>query len=179
MFSARIILPQGFIQDKKSGSGDLETGFRWFQSEPNDPEHQKNIERATDRLMAVAAFRDELEKGAGKPIVVGLSAGAMLTFDLALRYGDCFKAALPVAGPLPGLPDTFSTTVPKIWAYHGKKDNQIRYELTEKLIDKIRSEGHNAQGIYPDNIGHTIPPEFYDKLRDVARSGSEKVDIEC
>ena len=70
-----------------------------------------------------------------------------------------------------------SSTVPNIWAYHGRKDKYLDYRFTRDLLNKILEEGHYANGYFHDE-GHTIPEEFYEKLRDVALSESG-IDVEC
>lgn len=84
--------------------------------------------------------------------VMGASMGGYGTWQLAMSMPDYFAAIVPICGGgmywsayrLKNLP---------VWAFHGQKDNVVKCEESEKMVDAVNNKGGNARlTIYPENM---------------------------
>ena len=84
--------------------------------------------------------------------VTGLSMGGYGTWEVAQVAPDRFAAIVPICGGsqfelervdvLKSLP---------IWAFHGAKDDVVPPEETERLVERLRSQGADVKyTLYPD-----------------------------
>lgn len=92
--------------------------------------------------------------------LTGLSLGGFGAWDYALRHPGRFAAVVPIAGGY-----TFSSTsAPEnicglknlpIWAFHGKLDEAVPFELSQILVDALKTcSGKARLTLYPDGDHH-------------------------
>lgn len=82
--------------------------------------------------------------------LTGLSMGGFGTWDLAIRYPDKFAAIAPVCG---GGDDSKVCALKNVpaWVFHGKLDNVVSPQESEKMVKALRDCGGDAQfTLYPD-----------------------------
>jgi pimeloyl-ACP methyl ester carboxylesterase len=93
--------------------------------------------------------------------VTGLSMGGFGTWNLAMAAPERFAAIAPICGG--GDLDNICVIrdVP-VWAFHGKKDPDVPYQESERLIRKLQEYGSDAKlTLYPD-AGHDAWSETYE-----------------
>lgn len=85
--------------------------------------------------------------------LIGVSMGGYAAWQLAMSLPEVFAAVVPIcgggmywnAGRLKNVP---------IWAFHGKKDDTVFCEESEKMVNAVNQNGGSARlTIYPEN-GH-------------------------
>jgi phospholipase/carboxylesterase len=120
---------------------------------------------------------------AGKPVFVGFSQGAILTFSLCVRDPDLMNAAFPMSGTLPiGMePATWpsDTPEPTILAFHGDLDEIVPVGLDRNSIARLRALGVPASLTELPQLVHALGPremaallpEVDDALRREAAAG--------
>lgn len=82
--------------------------------------------------------------------LTGLSMGGFGTWDLAIRYPDKFAAIAPVCG---GGDDSKVCALKNVpaWVFHGKLDNVVSPQESEKMVKALRDCGGDVQfTLYPD-----------------------------
>ncbi|MFC4701572.1 prolyl oligopeptidase family serine peptidase [Glaciecola siphonariae] len=86
-----------------------------------------------------------------KMAVMGLSMGAMGTYDIISTLPGTFKAAVPICGGgHPDLVNTMDLSAP-VWAFHGELDDVVAVAESKKMVNAINAAGGNAKlTIYPD-----------------------------
>ncbi len=82
--------------------------------------------------------------------IMGLSMGAMGTFDLVIRYPEIFAAAVPICGSVNVDRLEAARDVP-FSIYHGDKDDTVPVECSRKAYRKLRSLG--AEVKYKEFVG--------------------------
>lgn len=82
--------------------------------------------------------------------LMGNSMGGYGTWQLAMSMPEYFAAIVPICGGgMYWQADTLKH-VP-VWAHHGAKDNVVRVEESQKMVDAVNARGGNARlTIYPD-----------------------------
>jgi predicted peptidase len=102
--------------------------------------------------------------------LTGLSMGGFGTFSLGLTHPDKFAAIAPVCGGGEWIkvyaakrakPEDFKTL--GVWAFHGGKDNVVKPEQSQRMIDALKKAGcKDVQlTIYPE-AGHDSWTKTYD-----------------
>jgi len=82
--------------------------------------------------------------------LTGLSMGGYGTWALAMKYPKRFAAIVPICGG--GDPKNISTikNIPT-WVFHGAKDNTVKLEESEKMVNALKECGGNVQfTVYPE-----------------------------
>lgn len=82
--------------------------------------------------------------------LTGLSMGGFGTWSLAIAYPDRFAAIVPICGG--GDPEKVSAIkdIP-VWVFHGAKDNLVKLEQSEKMVNALKQIGGNVKfTVYPD-----------------------------
>ena len=94
--------------------------------------------------------------------ITGLSMGGNGTWSLARSKPGRFAAIAPVCARSPF--ETEEVAALKnlsVWAFHGKKDDVIPYQETEKLVNKLEELNADVTfTLYPD-LNHAICDETY------------------
>jgi predicted peptidase len=83
--------------------------------------------------------------------VTGLSMGGYGTWRFVAAYPERVAAAVPICGG--GEPDTMAKSLSKvpIWSFHGGKDQVVRLEEDQKLIEAVKRAGGNVRlTVYPE-----------------------------
>ncbi len=93
--------------------------------------------------------------------VAGLSMGGYGTWDLLVRHGDLFAAAIPVCGGCDVEKAELLTDIP-IRTFHGMKDPTVPYTGTSVMVERIRNLGGKKITFTPYPEGnHLIWDEAY------------------
>jgi len=94
--------------------------------------------------------------------VTGLSMGGVGTWSLAKSNPDRFAAIAPVcARSLFETEEVAALKGVSVWAFHGKKDDVISYQETEKLVNQLEALNADVKfTLYPD-LKHAIWDETY------------------
>ena len=100
--------------------------------------------------------------------LTGLSMGGYGSWSLGLTYPDIFAAIAPICGGGDSLkvlladPKKVASlkTLP-VWAFHGGKDNVVKPEESQRMVDALRKIGNEAKlTMYPET-GHDSWKEAY------------------
>jgi predicted esterase len=92
--------------------------------------------------------------------LTGMSLGGSGTWYLATKYPDIFAAIAPMSGftsHMNFIDDNVEklTEIP-IWAFHGKKDNVVPFEETQRMIKKLDGQNKNLKFTIEPEVGHWI-----------------------
>ncbi len=133
--------------------------FPFIVVSPQCPENQFwNID-ILSRLL------DDLEKDHAvdkqRIYVTGLSMGGFATWSLAASTPFRFAAAAPICGG--GRPEwSYQLKNLPISVYHGEKDEGVKLERSQEMVDAIKAAGGDVQlTVYP-GVGHDSWTETYD-----------------
>ena len=103
-------------------------------------------------LIAQLKSRDYVD--ASNMLVMGLSMGAMGTYDLLSSSPNDFKAAVAICGGAhPKLASLMNPQVP-VWAFHGDQDDVVPLSASEIIVDAINSQGGQAMLTVYEGVGH-------------------------
>lgn len=97
---------------------------------------------------------------ADRVYVTGLSMGGYGTWDLLVRHGELFAAAIPVCGGADFKKAKLIKDIP-IWTFHGSEDDIVPPAGTEKMVAAIRALNGNCQYTVCEGQGHVIWPDVY------------------
>lgn len=126
-----------------------------FRTEDRNPHPGLGKVMRLVRHYASSPFTDD-----SRFYLVGLSMGAMGTFDLLWRMPDTFAAAAPIcgSGPLDKV-DLFSEL--PLWIFHGAKDRTVDPENSLLMVSALREAGaHVRFTMYPDASHNSWDPAF-------------------
>jgi pimeloyl-ACP methyl ester carboxylesterase len=92
--------------------------------------------------------------------LTGVSLGGSGTWYIAAKYSDKFAAIAPMSGFTSHL-DFIDNNIDKlidipIWAFHGKIDNVVPFEETERIIKKLEGKNKNMEFTVEPQVGHWI-----------------------
>lgn len=92
--------------------------------------------------------------------LTGVSLGGSGTWYLAVKYPDKFAAIAPISGFTSHI-DFIDENIDKlidmpIWAFHGKTDNVVPFEETERLIKKLEKKNRRLRFSAEPEAGHWI-----------------------
>src|SRR5207237_821789 len=108
------------------------------------------------------ALLDEVESrykiDKNRVYLTGLSMGGFGTWNLGLAYPDRFAAIAPICGGGDSvgilLPDPKKAKALKtlpVWAFHGAKDNTVKLDESQRMVDALRKIGNDAKlTVYPE-----------------------------
>ncbi|ROR43215.1 hypothetical protein [Kitasatospora cineracea] len=111
-----------------------------------------NLSGADFPLAALRWARTELDADPDRCLIAGHSMGALATWNLAMRFGDRFCAAVPVNGAL-SMWELFGTDRRKrallpnllplpVFVLHGDADRQIAPRFDRESVAALRGLGH-------------------------------------
>ena len=161
-----------FIPQAPDALGD---GYTWLATPTNDPDSQlfaRSLSGRADQLApAIEAFR-RMRPTVGKPVLLGFSQGAILTFTLATRFPHHFGAAFPIAGWLP--PALYperkrGRTFPYIFAQHGGADEVVPVAKDRETVTALRARGLVVDYREFPGVGHIVSPAMSDDVRRAVR----------
>lgn len=92
--------------------------------------------------------------------LTGASLGGEGTWYLAERYTDKFAAIAPMCG-FTSASDYIEKNVHRlmdipIWAFHGKSDDVVPFEETERIVKKLEGKNRNLRFTADPGVGHGI-----------------------
>ena len=92
--------------------------------------------------------------------LTGVSLGGSGTWYIAAKYSDKFAAIAPMSGFTSHL-DFIDNNIDKlidipIWAFHGKIDNVVPFEETERIIKKLDGKNKALKFTIEAQVGHWI-----------------------
>lgn len=157
-----------FIPQAPDALGD---GFTWLAVPTLSSDGQlftRSLSGRVDQLApAIEAFV-QLRPTLGKPILVGFSQGAIMTFTLATRYPSLFAAAFPIAGWLP--PELYPTPrkgerYPYFFAQHGGADTIVPTIKDRETVTALRARGLRVDYKEAPGIPHVVSPEMSAAVR--------------
>ncbi len=92
--------------------------------------------------------------------LTGVSLGGAGTWYLAIKYSDKFAAIAPISGFTSHIDyidkNIDNLTDIPIWAFHGKIDNVVPFEETERIINKLKGKNKELKFTIEPEIGHWI-----------------------
>lgn len=133
--------------------------FSFVVISPQCPEH---IRWSTDNWFEnfYTEIKTKYRIDSNRVYLTGMSLGGSGTWYLAAKYPDIFAAIAPMSGFTSHM-DFIDSSIDKltnipIWAFHGKIDNVVPFEETERIIKKL--EGKNKDLIFTiePEVGHWI-----------------------
>ena len=93
--------------------------------------------------------------------LTGLSMGGFGTWSLAIEHPDRFAALAPICGGGNPQKACLLKNIP-IWVFHGAKDQTVKLEKAQEMVDALKAAGGNVQfTIYPE-AGHDCWTQTYD-----------------
>ncbi len=97
--------------------------------------------------------------------LTGVSLGGSGTWYLAIKYSDKFAAIAPLAGFTSHM-DYIDKNIDKlidmpIWAFHGKIDNVVPFEETERIVKKLEGKNKDLKYSIESDVGHWIDRLVY------------------
>lgn len=94
--------------------------------------------------------------------IVGLSMGAMGTYDMAIRYPEIFAAAIPICGTVNPARLEAAKNV-KFRIFHGDADNVVTVEGSREAYKALKAAGAEVQYIEFPGVNHgSWTPAFND-----------------
>jgi hypothetical protein len=95
-----------------------------------------------------------------KIYLTGCSLGGDGTWYLAAKYPDKFAAIAPMSG-FTSHTDYLDNNIDKlndipVWAFHGKTDNVVPFEETERIIKKLEGKNKDLKFSVEPEVGHWI-----------------------
>jgi predicted peptidase len=130
------------------------TDLPWNAKEIQLPESpstsMKLLMQVVDKLLAENPTIDPQ-----RVYITGLSMGGFGTIDAVARWPQRFAAAAPVCGGGDTRPEVIKnmTGLPW-WVAHGKDDNVVPFELSQKLVAALRENGAQVNFVEMENVGH-------------------------
>lgn len=145
-----------------------EPGFDWFRTPVNgDEEHlARAVEFAVGELVPWIEQRSTDPRNVGKPVLLGFSQGGVLTFALALRHPDLFRAAIALGGRLPE--QLWPTQAPGVavplLALHGSADLVVPIGPTRELVRHLAGLDHEVVFEEFPGVAHKVPAAMRQRL---------------
>jgi phospholipase/carboxylesterase len=152
-------------------------GFAWWLPDGGP----QSVARAIDRAAATIAtrVRGKIDAGrCGKPIVLGFSQGAMVSFAIAARGSLDVGLVMPIGGGLP-LENREVTRAagmrPMVRAFHGEADERMPIVAARMTVEALTRQGMDATLRSFAGVGHSIPDEVrqavFSEIERTAREG--------
>jgi phospholipase/carboxylesterase len=171
---ARLIVPRGVPLDSVP-VGPFNHDFGWWDIHTRVADEQSFAAAAAEASRRLRVFVHRLlrEKPTlGKPVLVGFSQGAIITYTISVQEPDLLSIALPLSGmlPLPLIPEAWPAGMPKpiIHAFHGVRDPIVRIEQDRESVSRLKALGVPATLKEYPNLVHAIGPlEKIDVLKEV------------
>jgi len=174
---ARLIVPRGVPLDKVP-VGPFNHGFGWWSIHTRVEDEQSFAAAAAEASRRIEIFIQRLlrEKPTlGKPVLVGFSQGAIITYTISVQEPNLLSIALPLSGmlPLPLIPNTWPAgkRKPIIHAFHGVRDPVVRIEQDRQSVSRLKALGVPVTLREYPNLVHAFGPlEIIDVLKEVDKA---------
>jgi len=140
-------------------------GFVWWDQHEKTTDPRTFAAAANEASRRVDAFVRRLvqqKPTLGKPIFVGFSQGAMLTYAVTVRDPDLVGAAFPLSGMLPlGLEPAAwppGRSRPRLHAFHGLADAVVDPSLDRESVARLQGLGLPATLTELPGLQHALGP---------------------
>jgi len=147
---------------KKNGPPKMiEHGYKFplIVVSPQCPDDQTWSLEVLDMLLDEMALRYRVDTN--RIYVTGLSMGGTATWKLAVAYPGRFAAIVPVCGRVDPQDAPRIKDLP-VWAFHGAKDDIVPPEISENMVNALKTLGSPVKfTLYPD-ANHDSWTETYD-----------------
>jgi len=161
----RVIMPQAPLP-----FGD---GYSWFQIRaleakgPRGDELGRQLAERADQLAAAIEILRAERPTRGRPIAAGFSQGGMLSYTLAVRHPETFRALMPIAGLLPQAlwPKSLPAAAPPLLALHGTLDQLVPVDDAREAVRHLAQIGYRAELREFEGVGHSITGPMLEALR--------------
>ncbi|HUN53959.1 MAG TPA: hypothetical protein VMU29_02255 [Smithella sp.] len=161
---ARIIAPRG-VSLNSVPVGPFNHDYGWWSIHTRLADEQSFAAAAaeTSRRLRVFIHRLLREKPTlGKPVLLGFSQGAIVTYVISVQEPDLLSIALPLSGmlPLPLIPKSWPAgkQKPVIHAFHGVRDPIVRIEQDRESVSRLKDLGIPATLKEYPNLVHAFGP---------------------
>ena len=94
--------------------------------------------------------------------VIGLSMGAMGTYDLTIRYPELFAAAIPICGTV-NADRLKSAKKVKFRIFHGDADNVVPVSGSRRAYKALKSAGADVEYFEFPGVGHVSWNEAFNR----------------
>jgi phospholipase/carboxylesterase len=145
-------------------------GFDWYDARINGNQRilSRAMDVAVDKVATWVEAHAKDSQNQGKPVVFGFSQGGMLSFALATRRPELFRAAIPMSGLLPKelWPEGPRDVNIPILALHGTEDRVIPIAPARDLVSHLKTKGFDASLTEFDGVAHRIPSNVRARLLD-------------
>ena len=112
--------------------------------------------KESDELRKVVEIVEKVSKESpidpDRVYVMGLSMGGFGTWDLIMRHGDLFAAAVPICGG--GDPSKANEITTKVWAFHGAADSVVPTEGTREMVEALKKAKNDPRYTEYPGVGH-------------------------
>jgi phospholipase/carboxylesterase len=159
-WKARVYAPRGIY---RAGPG-----FSWFSIDLAWDALTPGIAAAADVLDREIAAEVASRPTCGKPIVVGFSQGAMLSYAIAARAPDKIAAALPLSGAIPRAlwPKLAAKSPLRVTAFHGAADGVIDVNLDRETHAAFLAHGYRGELHVVPDVDHGVTEEMVVAIRE-------------
>lgn len=126
------------------------------------PQCPKHIRWSTENWFE-SFYSDIVEKyriDTNKVYLTGMSLGGSGTWYLAVKYPEKFAAIAPISG-FTSHNEYINKNIEQlknmpIWAFHGKLDDVVQFEETERIVKRLEKENKNLKFTIEPEVGHWI-----------------------
>lgn len=145
-YGAMVIAPQCPVKEYNNGWVELFSDNETANSLAYKNYSVDSVEESNECKAIVSLIKDTCSKSNVDPnrvYLIGLSQGAVATWDLLARHRDMFAAAVPIAGVGDVSKAEIYADIP-IYAFHGNADTTVAYATaTPKMYEAINAVGKN------------------------------------
>lgn len=133
------------------------TTFWAYQSIPSSFEELKAEENMTAVFRAVKEMIDQYRAmpsvDASRVYIMGVSMGAMATYDMVSRFPEVFAAAIPICGAVgPGRIGAAKNV--KFRIFHGDADPTVPVECSRRACRELKAAGADVEYFEIAGCGH-------------------------
>lgn len=149
------LLEQTIVVAPQCPTGEQWVDYPWGKGNYSSDKvkESKALSTAFEILSSVLA---EYSCDTDRVYAMGLSMGGYGTWDMLVRHGDTFAAAVPLCGGGDASKADYLKNIP-IWTYHGTADGTVRFEGTKGMVDAIvAAGGEKIKFNAVENAGHDV-----------------------
>jgi pimeloyl-ACP methyl ester carboxylesterase len=138
--------------------------FPFIIISPQCPEHIRwSTDNWFENFIKEVTAKYRIDKN--RVYLTGVSLGGSGTWYIAIKYPDKFAAIAPISGFTSHM-DYIDKNIDKlmdmpIWAFHGKIDNVVPFEETERIIKKLEGKYAELKFSVEPEVGHWIHWQVY------------------
>jgi phospholipase/carboxylesterase len=130
-------------------------GYQWTEKPASIKTNMDDFSNAAQAIeTTLEALKDRHLFHSDRPILMGFSQGAALSFSLAENLKRAPKAVICLAGYYPKGSSIRITDIPIFWG-HGVRDDHVPVERARKDVKQLRSLGAKVQYCEAD-VGHKL-----------------------